>query len=146
VLSQIGTPRDIYRSPLSRGVAEFIGEANFLPGTYEGINSRGLATVRAADGEWWGRVTDTAWRPQPGEKVLLCIRPESLRFVARAAGRNNLTGRISESIYLGELAQYHVSCHGCAIRMAELNPAALHESGGDCILSAEPEDVMILRA
>ncbi len=146
VLSQVGTPREIYRSPLSRGVAEFIGEANFLPGTYEGINSRGLATVRAAGGEWWGRVTDTAWRPQPGEKVQLCVRPESLRFVERAEGKNNLTGRISEAIYLGELAQYTVTCGANAIRMAELNPAALHDSGGPCVLAAAPEDVMILRA
>jgi iron(III) transport system ATP-binding protein len=146
VLSQVGTPRDVYRSPLTRGVAGFIGEANFLPGVYEGINSRGLATVRAADGEWWARVTDTAWRPQPGENVQLCIRPESLRFVTRADGRNNLTGRISEAIYLGELAQYTVTCGPHTIRLAELNPAALHESGGECILAATPQDVMILRA
>jgi len=146
VLSQVGTPREIYRSPLSRGVAEFIGEANFLPGVYEGINSRGLATVRAADGEWWGRITDTTWRPQPGESVQLCVRPESLRFVPRGEGRNNLTGCITESIYLGELAQYTIAAGPHSICMAELNPAALHPSGGDCVLAAAPEDVMILRA
>ena len=32
VISQIGTPRDVFRSPRTATVAAFIGEANFLPG------------------------------------------------------------------------------------------------------------------
>ena len=60
LLSQVGTPREIYRSPVSAGVASFIGEANFLPGSYGSVNSRGFSTVETAHGEWQGRVTDAA--------------------------------------------------------------------------------------
>ncbi len=146
VLSQVGTPREIYRSPVSAGVASFIGEADFLSGTYGTLNSRGFSTVQTAHGEWWGRVTDASWQPAAGEKVQLCVRPESLRFVERAEKINGITGSVSEAIYLGELAQYSVKdSTGLEFRVAELNPAGLHESGGTCHLTAAPEDVMILR-
>ena len=101
--------------------------------------------MRTAHGEWWGRVTDSAWRPQPGEKVQLGVRPESLHFVERAEGRNNITGTISEAIYLGELAQYTVTdAAALTYQISELNPAALHQAAA-CVLAVAPEDVMILK-
>ena len=146
VLSQIGTPRQIYREPASAAVASFIGEANFLPGTFGAENSRGFYTVDTPHGEFWGRITDPAWKPQKGEKVQLCIRPESLRLVQRAGPPNSLTGSVTEAIYLGELAQYAVTdSAGRVIHLAELNPEILHEAGSPAVLSAEPRDVMILR-
>jgi iron(III) transport system ATP-binding protein len=146
-LSQVGTPRQIYREPLSAGVASFIGEANFVAGIFAGETSRsGLVSVKTGGGEFWGRVTDTAWKPQTGEKVQLCIRPESLRLVPQAEPRNTLTGTLAESIYLGEVAQYTVDAGpGLTLRLTELNPADLHKSGGACTVAAEAEDVMILR-
>jgi iron(III) transport system ATP-binding protein len=33
---QAGTPQQIYRHPVDRGVAEFVGDANFIPGTATG--------------------------------------------------------------------------------------------------------------
>lgn len=146
-LSQVGTPRQIYRDPLTAGVASFIGEANFLEGTHEGADSPGVSTVRTIHGQWRGRVTDSGWRPQTGEKVQICVRPEALKFSDREEPINRLTGTITEAVYLGELAQYTVTdSGGREFRVAELNPAALHESAGVCRLSAEPDDVMILRA
>jgi iron(III) transport system ATP-binding protein len=146
-LSQVGTPKQIYREPLTAGVASFIGEANFLPGTFAGETSRnGLHTVKTAGGEFRGRITDPSWQPQAAEKVMLCIRPESLRIVDEAKVRNTISGTLAESVYLGEVAQYTVlGSDGTSLRLTELNPAGLHESRGTCIVAAEPEDVMILR-
>jgi ABC-type Fe3+/spermidine/putrescine transport system ATPase subunit len=145
VLSQVGTPRQIYRDPVSRGVAEFIGEVNFLPGEITGSVSNGFAAVKTAHGEWRGRVTDPAWQPQPGEKAVLAIRPESLRFAERANGTNRFGGTITEAVYLGELAQYAVKdARDLTFRAAELNPAALHGERA-CSLTAQAEDVMVLR-
>ncbi|HKI87328.1 MAG TPA: ABC transporter ATP-binding protein, partial [Thermoanaerobaculia bacterium] len=39
-LEQVGTPEDLYRRPASPFVAEFIGEANFLPVTWNPAESR----------------------------------------------------------------------------------------------------------
>src|SRR3712207_2793478 len=33
---QVAPPEDLYHRPATRGVAEFVGEANFVPGTAEG--------------------------------------------------------------------------------------------------------------
>jgi ABC-type Fe3+/spermidine/putrescine transport system ATPase subunit len=45
---QVGTPRDLYRRPVSRFVAQFIGETNFVPGTLQGRDNglRGGANAR----------------------------------------------------------------------------------------------------
>ena len=147
VLSQVGSPREVYRSPLSAGVAAFIGEANFLPGTCTGAAERpGLTIVESPHGRWIGRVTDPSWRPAPGESVQLCIRPESLRFTAAALPDNVLAGAITESIYLGEIAQCTVAAGDALIRMAELNPSDVRRPGPDAVrLTADPNDVMILR-
>jgi iron(III) transport system ATP-binding protein len=146
VLSQVGTPRQIYRDPVTSGVAAFIGEANFLPGTFGAENSPGFFTVQTAHGPFSGRLTDPSWRPAAGEKVRLCIRPESFTFAERPAAENKLSGTVTEAIYLGELAQYTVTdTAGNSFRLAELNPEVLHEPGGACAISARPEDVMILR-
>lgn len=147
LLSQVGTPRQIYRSPHTPGVASFIGEANFLPGTLSVQNSRGYHTVHTTHGEFWGRLTHPAWHPAPGEKVQLCIRPESLRLTDRPTGPNTLTGTLTDAIYLGELAQYTLTdAAGHHIQLAELNPADLHPPGTPALATADPEDTMILRA
>jgi ABC-type Fe3+/spermidine/putrescine transport system ATPase subunit len=146
VLSQVGTPRQIYRDPLTSGVAAFIGEANFLPGTCGREIDSGFFTVQTTHGPFAGRLTDKSWRPAAGENVQLCIRPESLAFTERPGAENQLSGTVTEAIYLGELAQYTVTdAPGSSFRLAELNPGALHDPGGACAIAARPEDVMILR-
>lgn len=36
MFEQVGSPRELYRSPASRFVASFVGDANFVPGTVRG--------------------------------------------------------------------------------------------------------------
>ena len=141
IISQVGSPREVYRAPLSTGVASFIGEANFFQGSYQGQGS-----VQSPHGLWNGRLTDPSWSPASGDAVVLCIRPESLRFSPSPADLNSLSGTLTESIYLGELAQYSVFSGSSSFRLAELNPAGLRPSGPDAVhLTASPDDVMILR-
>ena len=40
ILQQVGTPRELYRLPHTRFVAEFIGETNFIPGTLKHFDAR----------------------------------------------------------------------------------------------------------
>ncbi len=147
VLGQVGTPRQIYKEPVSASVAVFIGEANFLPGTFAGQTSRdGLSSIKSEHGEYWGRVTDPSWEPAAGEAVQLCIRPESLIFVNHPEPRNNFTGQITEGIYLGEAAQYTVrSAGGTQFRASEPNPQILRQNGTAVHLASRPEDTLILR-
>jgi len=66
-LHQMGTPEELYTSPVSKQVAQFMGEANFLKATAHG--SRALTPL--------GEIR--LLKPQVGEVELL-IRPEMLHL------------------------------------------------------------------
>lgn len=148
-ISQVGTPRDIFRAPHTASVAAFIGEANFLPGEFVSLTGTGpQATARTAHGLFTGRLTDPTWQPQPGEPVQLCLRPEALHLSDQTDGSNRIQGHLIDSIYLGELAQYAVQdAAGATFHVSELNPAQLRAPDQAAVsLTAAPDDVMILRA
>ncbi len=149
VISQTGTPREIFRSPHTASVASFIGEANFLAAEMIAPAGHGpFATVRTAHGIFTGRLTDPAWHPVSGDNVQLALRPEALRLTDQPAPANLITGRLTESVYLGELAQYTVrDPAGALFHLAELNPALLRAADdSQATLTIDPDDVMILRA
>ena len=47
-IAQIGAPKDIYRAPANRFVAEFVGRNNILPGTVEAIGAEGVTIATKA--------------------------------------------------------------------------------------------------
>jgi iron(III) transport system ATP-binding protein len=85
-LEQVGTPEEIYQTPASRFVADFVGAADFIPGTVlrEGIR------------------TDLGLFPNPnglpvGTAVDVMIRPDELTIVPDPDGPAVVTDRL----YLG---------------------------------------------
>ncbi len=149
IISQVGSPREVFRSPHTASVASFIGEANFLPAEFIALSGTGsCATAHTTHGIFTGRITDPAWQPVSGEKVQLCLRPEALRLTDLPAAANLLTGRLTDSVYLGELAQYTVrDSSGLLFHLSELNPAILRAADDSQVsLTVNPDDVMILRA
>ncbi len=149
IISQVGSPREVFRSPHTASVASFIGEANFLPAEFIALSGSGsCATAHTTHGIFTGRITDPAWQPASGEKIQLCLRPEALRLTDLPAAANLLTGRLTDSVYLGELAQYTVrDSSGQLFHLSELNPAILRPADDSQVsLTVNPDDVMILRA
>ena len=144
---QTGSPQDIYGSPRSKVVAEFIGETNFIPGTVETTpDDDGEVTVKTGHGVFTGRPTDPAWKPKKGASATLSIRPEALRFV-RSGNRDNVfSGTLGMSLYLGELAQYELrTAAGPSLVISELNPRELRESNDDTVhLEVDSGDVVVL--
>jgi iron(III) transport system ATP-binding protein len=93
-IEQVGGPQEVYRTPSTAFVADFVGAMNFLDGTFA-----------APD-----RVTVGAFAfgcpPQdglaPGSKVRLCIRPEDVRVRDLPADMpNRLTVEVSELDFVG---------------------------------------------
>jgi spermidine/putrescine transport system ATP-binding protein len=93
-IEQVGRPREVYDSPASSYVAEFLGLANLLPahvspsGTIE-INGR---TLRGASGE------------TPGECTVF-VRPERMKFTAVNDGV--VSGSVTDVVFVGSTT--HVS-------------------------------------
>jgi iron(III) transport system ATP-binding protein len=98
-ISEIGTPLDLYHAPGNRFVAEFIGEANFLPATVETV-SEGWASVKI--GPQSLRIRS---RPVPPGPVTVLARPEAIRIRVEGDG---LAGTIEKVSYLGSSADYTV--------------------------------------
>jgi len=143
---QVGAPREIYRRPIDRVVANFIGETNFIEGELASVQGvRGV--VDTALGRFVGVLTRLGGEPpKKGTKVTLSIRPESLHLDAQTIGEDNrITCSVGQATYLGEVAQYEVNANGTALKVFELNPRHMLSTGRtDVVATVEPEDVAIL--
>ena len=141
---QVGSPRDVYRRPSCKVVADFIGETDFLPGTIVSATA-GQAIVETAVGRFEGVIGDRAAKPAVGAKVTLSVRPECWTLSREVPARNAVRGRIGEAIYLGELAQYELVAGEHRLKVLELNPRFIDQAArGEVFASAAPEDVVVL--
>jgi len=132
-IMQIDTPRQLYRAPESKFVAEFLGETNLIEPTQAAVESDATCyTIEA------GTFTAQPTNKQTNtEQILLSVRPEAIRL--RKEGEpNTLPGKLLDTTYLGESAQHLVEIKGCPpIKITEMNPfgstSAVHPSPGDAV-------------
>ena len=141
---QVGTPREVYRRPGSKLVADFIGETDFLPGKI--LNAAaGRALVETAAGRFEGVLPGGAAVPAAGASVTLSVRPECWVLSRETPAGNFVRGKIGEAIYLGELAQYELVAGELRLKVLELNPRFIEQAQrGEVFAHAEPEDVVVL--
>ena len=139
---QVGTPREVYKRPTRKTVANFIGETDFLPGKVVGQ----YVTVDTAVGRFDGVFGDPANVPAVGAEVTVSIRPECWELHRDAESRNVVKGRIGQSTYLGEVAQYEfVTSNATRLKIFERNPRFVDgTSRGELYATVEPDDVVVL--
>ncbi len=105
-IEQIGTPMQMYTTPATPFVAEFIGTMNRLEGTVADP-----ATGRIEHGGTSLRV-DAAQGRSRGERVLVLIRPETLELTAATngadGGENMLGGEVVTHTFLGPVTRVKV--------------------------------------
>jgi putrescine transport system ATP-binding protein len=120
-IAQKGTPIEVYESPNSRYVAEFIGAVNILEG---GIEDRAAGLVGLAQG---GRLAlNPARIPATDTRVTLALRPEKIAIERRgpvdATDHGSLYGVVEDIAYLGDMSVYHVRTEGGAlVKVARTN-------------------------
>ena len=151
---QTGTPPELYRRPASKFVAEFLGETNFLPGV---VTESGQSLRIATSAGELHAAASTSFNV--GESVVCSVRPEAFRVVGTETVTGNaLRGTVTQTTYLGEMAQLDVRLDGAdgergaaEIKVSLMNPplpspasaARLREK---IVLSIDPADVVVLRA
>jgi spermidine/putrescine transport system ATP-binding protein len=96
-IEQAGTPRQIFRQPASRFVAEFIGETNLFPGTIEG------GTLRTDHGL---RLAIPGGRAE-GARVTAVLRPTD--FTLGGAG---ISGVVTRAVYMGADLHLQIALQG----------------------------------
>jgi iron(III) transport system ATP-binding protein len=119
-IEQVGHPREVYESPNSHFVADFIGTSNFIDGVVES-HTGDLYVVGTENGELHVH-SDAAY--SVGQAVLVAIRPEhiSLEAGVNGAGPNTWRGRVEARAFLGESVDHVVSVGSREIR-ARCNPS-----------------------
>ncbi|MDE5452905.1 ATP-binding cassette domain-containing protein [Bradyrhizobium sp. CSA112] len=129
-IAQIGTPREIYFTPRSRFVAEFIGAANIVEAT---IEDRHLVLPG-------GRQPIHCDVDMPA--VVAMIRPETIRVTS--TGSASLSGTIDSISFIGDRQRLVVS--GASNRLLTVDaPNTLRTRPGERIgLSISPDAVRLL--
>lgn len=94
-IDQIGTPEEVYNTPTTTYVADFLGIANLLPVTV------------AADGQVLldGRPVPVEGTTTPGNATIV-IRPERVRLVA--PGEGQLPATIDQLVFAGPVTHVHL--------------------------------------
>jgi spermidine/putrescine transport system ATP-binding protein len=103
-LLQVGPPEEIYESPGSRFVADFIGDINLIDGSIVAAGK-----VRLAEGV---EVTASTTGFDVGASVTLALRPERLSLYdideAIPDGYNRIRARVRRRLYHGDVYYYDV--------------------------------------
>lgn len=100
-IAQIGTPEEIYRKPVNRFVAGFIGESNLFHAQWRGDGCATIAggiSVKLPSGQ----VTN-------GPNIGVLLRPELAKRVGGdEVADTTMTGNVQEVIFLGDSVKYRV--------------------------------------
>ncbi|KQN63555.1 ATP-binding cassette domain-containing protein [Erwinia sp. E602] len=99
-IAQQGAPRELYHSPASVFIADFMGEANILPCDVERVEN-GEAIVALGSRQF--RVAGADARPGAAQ---LSVRPQFISLQAADSGA--LTGEVTHSTWLGDHVEYEV--------------------------------------
>ena len=142
---QVGTPAQIYESPATRFVADFIGSVNLLEGEVTQADAAGLC-IRCA--ETGGEMRTRGAAVAPGATVWVALRPEKIELarapapeagVASAPPANELRGIVREIAYLGGASTYLIECaRGKVLRVTRPN------AGRDSELAIARDDTVSL--
>jgi iron(III) transport system ATP-binding protein len=140
VVEQVGSPRNIYRAPASRFVADFIGETNWLPAR---VAVRSPSSLRLATE--FTEFEAPAVASATSDRLWLGFRPEAVRF--GAAPVNSFQATVSTVTYLGETEQYELRLSPTLIlKGVALNPSEARKPGELATFHIDPQDVLLLPA
>jgi len=147
IVVQVGTPKEIYESPKSQEVADFVGTSNFFRAqVVEEMEDR--IRVRTEEGFLLMVDKQEGVSLGIGSSLLLNIRPESCQIFYPhevPTDENRMEGIVKTSAYLGSLVQYEVEViNGKRVKVNLVNPRkkALMKEGERVSLTFSPEDIV----
>ena len=153
-LDQVASPRELYEAPVSRWIAEFIGDVNLFEGQIESRESNRIAIATREAGtlvvaEPRQRMTRTT--------VSVAIRPEKVKLSRRGPALdatntvaiNRLEGVVTDISYLGGLTTYKIRLDsGATVRSSMANTARIdidaYSLSQRVVAWFTPDDCMVL--
>ncbi len=135
----LGTPRELYRQPADRFVAEFVGLSNVVPAQIVGPDAGGTL-VRV-----FGQVLRSRRPPRsPGATTSLVLRPEAMQ-VARA-GATGVPGHVLTLAFVGPLVRYTIALQDGTVLTVDLHNPGPDQffAEGTAVVVQLPEEVPAL--
>jgi iron(III) transport system ATP-binding protein len=145
-LVQVGRPAEIFDSPKTRFVAEFVGKANILAGRIDRDGRLILADSARIH-------VNNAGASAPTGAVCVCLRPHNIMLVAGETaardladqGYNLFSGTIRRSIYFGDAVDYTMELPTRETLRIIAPASQRFESGQTIHAAAHPDHCVVVR-
>ena len=133
-VEQLGTPQDVYGTPATGYVADFVGAANRIPVQVEGTEADMVNVMLGGI-----RLRARNALRQPASEGLLILRPEDMHIsAARVSDQQSLDATVRGRQYLGSKTSYRVELANGQSIVAEL-----HGPGHDAFNLGSPVSIAI---
>ncbi|MCL2007149.1 MAG: ABC transporter ATP-binding protein [Treponema sp.] len=150
---QVGSPHDIYESPATDFVANFIGETNLFDATVISAERVPMPETQASGPEDFEYMAEleipglgiikvtTVDEVKPGQRVSFTIRPEKIviskdKPSTRRGDIIQFKGMVDEPIYSGFQTKFYVKINGLVIRAIKQH-AKYYDEGPDIVWKDE---------
>lgn len=138
-IEQVGSARELYRHPVNRYVADFIGSGTFLDGAVVGRQDPDRVLVKVAEGvELWAVAEHAIVTAQ----VTLVLRPEDIVISAGPVqAPNALSAKVTEEVFLGDHIEYMLELGALRLRARSLQDLAI---GSTVSVIIDPSKIICL--
>ncbi|RXI41075.1 ABC transporter ATP-binding protein [Clostridium tetani] len=138
IIEQIGTPQEIYNSPATEFVADFIGVANIFD-SYVKDTEDGYVSIELFDNIYKVKANKAF---KKGEKIKVIIRPEALSF----GEENGIKVLVDYSVFMGSYQDYNLKYKDFDIKLTDYNPSSkkVYNQGEYALLSINEDSIHII--
>ncbi len=148
-IAQLDTPQNLYRRPMSRQVASFIGFMNFLDAEIRADGGHSIDLDVAALGRVEVPSSQRPGKPN-GRKVSVGIRPEMLTILMTDSetAEREIEAEVVDAAYYGDMTYYDVRFPGVAepaqISMRNTAGRRILEAGDRARVGWSSESIVVL--
>ncbi len=129
----------VFREPVNRWAAQFLGMTNFLEGV---VRSLDPLLVDTACGSFMPAPPRVGYQPAPGQQVALLVKPLGLTLAAADKAGNVLSGVVAESQFLGD--HYRIKLQVCGETPFEFSGDQGIPTGERVSLKLKAQDLILL--
>jgi ABC-type Fe3+/spermidine/putrescine transport system ATPase subunit len=146
LIEQAGRPLDIYNTPRTRFVADFIGAANILSGSLNGTSAAGAPILKVGDALVECAPGSRPLAPDNDGRHLIAVRTVYPDMRREAPARTNQwPATIRRRVLLGDIVSYIVDWPGGELRLQSF-PNDLFEEGETVQLHIPPQRAVPIAA
>jgi len=139
-IEQIGTPTEVYRSPKTEFVSDFIGDTNILDGDVFEVDGRVVLEMNGSE-------IRLDYDGDLRERPTVFVRPEDISIAPAGSGKsadNVLTGVLQHSLFLGGKHRYYVTVDSQEFIVNGSGKRREFDDGDEVVLTWDDENTTVV--